>query len=106
MQAMAETAARPIGCTMVAERRISEEELSEHLHEVLRDVEGRGERVAITRNGVVVATIQPASSRFTSAREVREKIGHLRFPGDGFGDDLEWIQAQQQPIGKPPSRDS
>jgi antitoxin (DNA-binding transcriptional repressor) of toxin-antitoxin stability system len=106
MQAMAETAARPIGCTMVAERRISEEELSEHLHEVISDVEARGERIAITRDGVVVAMIQPARPTGISLHDLIAKVGDLRSPGEGFADDLEWVQSQQRPIGAPPSWDS
>ena len=86
---------------MVAERRVSEEELAEHLTEVLRDIEGRGEPVSVTRDGAVIAVIHPASPKMTTVQEIREKIGDLQFPGDGFGDDLEWVQSQQTPIGDP-----
>jgi len=86
---------------MVAERQITEAELAEHLSEVLRDVDGRGERVSVTRDGVIVAVIQPARSKLTTVKEIREKIGNLEFPGDGFGDDLECLQIDQEPIGPP-----
>lgn len=85
---------------MVAERSISEEELAEHLTEVLRNVEGRGEHVSITRDGNVVAIIQPARPRLTTIQEIREKIGTLAFPGDGFGDDLERIRAEGSMHGR------
>jgi prevent-host-death family protein len=86
---------------MVAERRMSQEELAEHLAEVLREVEERGERIEITRDGVVVAVIRPARPTLTTVQEIREKIGGLPFPGDGFGEDLERLQMDQEPIGPP-----
>jgi antitoxin (DNA-binding transcriptional repressor) of toxin-antitoxin stability system len=88
---------------MVAERRMTEEELGEHLSEVLRDVSGRGERVEVTRDGVVVAIIQPpAAPPGTTLQDLIAKVGNLQFPGDGFGDDLERIQMDQEPIGPSP----
>lgn len=88
---------------MVAERRISADELATHLAEVLLNVEERGEHVAVTRDGVVVAVIHPANRpTMGTLQDLIDKVGNLQFPGEGFADDLEWAQSQQEPIGKSP----
>lgn len=90
---------------MVAERHISEDELVAHLSDILRDIEGRQEPVAVTRDGVVVARIHPVKQpSLVTARTVIDRIGDLPFPGDGFGDDLERVQSEQGTIGDSPWR--
>ena len=61
-----------------------------------------GERFLIERDGEVVATIAPPSRLpGITERELAARLGDLMPPGDGFGDDLEAIQAAQPPASAP-----
>lgn len=78
------------------EKTITEAELSERLLEILDRVEHHGERFVVERDGVVVATINPARSQpGITVKELIARVGDLPMPGDGFADDLEAIQASQ-----------
>jgi antitoxin (DNA-binding transcriptional repressor) of toxin-antitoxin stability system len=76
--------------------RITPAELAEHLADVLHRVRYRGERFVIERNGESVAELTPAGPRpGPTPRELAARLGDLPLPGDGFADDLEFIQASQ-----------
>lgn len=78
------------------EQRISAEYLAEHLAEILDEVEHAGTRFVLERDGLPIAVIErkyPVPP--VTGREIMERIGHLRPPGEGFADDLEEIQRSQ-----------
>lgn len=78
------------------ETTISATELSKRLSDILNRVKYRGERFVIQRNGEAVAIIEPVRAKpGITARELIAQVGNLKFPGDGFGDDLEAVQAAQ-----------
>lgn len=61
-----------------------------------------GERFLIERDGEVVATIaRPSRPPGITGRELAARLGDLMPPGDGFGDDLEAIQASQPRASAP-----
>jgi antitoxin (DNA-binding transcriptional repressor) of toxin-antitoxin stability system len=79
---------------MVA-KRVSESELATSLPEFLERAR-TGERFAIERDGEIIAEVIPSASKpGITARELIARVGNLKFPGEGFGDDLEAIQAEQ-----------
>jgi antitoxin (DNA-binding transcriptional repressor) of toxin-antitoxin stability system len=81
------------------ETTITAAQLADNLSDVLDRVKDRGERFVIQRNGEVVAIIEPPSPKLgITARELIAQVGNLRFPGEGFGDDLEAVQAAQPPV--------
>lgn len=81
---------------------ISATELSRRLSDILNRVRYRGERFVIQRNGENIAVIQPLRDKpGITARELIAQVGNLQFPGDGFGDDLEAVQATQ-PLAEMP----
>jgi prevent-host-death family protein len=86
------------------ETTITATELAKGLSDVLNRVRYRNERFVVVRNGEPVATIGPPGpqQRVTTFGEILAKLGDLRFPGDGFADDLEAIHSSQKPIGAPP----
>lgn len=78
------------------ETRISATELARGLSEILTRVRRKGERFVIDRNGEPIAVLSPAPCPAAlSVEEFAERIGDLEFPGGGFADDLETIQASQ-----------
>jgi antitoxin (DNA-binding transcriptional repressor) of toxin-antitoxin stability system len=78
------------------ERTITATELARSLSDILNRVHYRNERFVIQRNGETIATIAPPDPvRGTTLHEIAEKLRDLEFPGDGFADDLEEIQANQ-----------
>ena len=80
------------------EATISATYLARHLSEVLDQVQKRGERFVIQRNGEAVAMISPVATKpGITARELIAQVGNLKFPGNGFGDDLEAVQSAQLP---------
>jgi prevent-host-death family protein len=84
------------------ERTITATELAKNLSDVLSRVRYRGERFVIERNGEPVALLEPAGAqRGITLGELIAQIGDLWPPGDGFSDDLEAIQASQQPVEPP-----
>jgi antitoxin (DNA-binding transcriptional repressor) of toxin-antitoxin stability system len=79
---------------MVTER-LSEAELAENLPDVLERVRG-GERFTIERDGEPMAIISPVRDQpGITARELIARVGNLPFPGDGFADELQAVQAAQ-----------
>ena len=61
-----------------------------------------GERFLIERDGEVVATIAPPNRPpGITGRDLAARLGDLMPPGDGFGDDLEAIQAAQPRASAP-----
>ena len=78
------------------ETTISATELSKRLSDILNRVKYRGERFVIQRNGEAVALIFPVSAKpGITAIELIAQAGNLKFPGGGFGDDLEAVQSAQ-----------
>lgn len=75
---------------------ITATELSRGLSDVLNRVTYKGERFIVLRNGETIATISPADEPpGITGSELIAEIGNLPFPGDGFADDLEAVQAEQ-----------
>jgi antitoxin (DNA-binding transcriptional repressor) of toxin-antitoxin stability system len=84
------------------ETTITATELASRLTDVLSRVQHRGERFVVQQNGETIATIVLANQRpALTVRELIARVGDLPFPGDGFGDDLESIQAAQEPAEMP-----
>jgi antitoxin (DNA-binding transcriptional repressor) of toxin-antitoxin stability system len=84
------------------ETTITATELAKRLSDVLNRVKYRGERFVVQRNGETIATIAPANDQpGITVRELIERIGDLRSPGEGFADDLEAVQASQEPARMP-----
>jgi prevent-host-death family protein len=76
--------------------RISATELARGLSEILTRVRRKGERFVIDRNGEPIAVLGPAPSPAAlSVDDFAEEVGDLEFPGGGFADDLEAVQAAQ-----------
>lgn len=74
------------------ETTITVADLERGLTDVLDRVRERGERFVVERDGQRVATIGPVRTKAgVTGRELIERIGHLKMPGDGFADDLEAI---------------
>jgi hypothetical protein len=81
---------------IIMEQTITATELARCLSDVLNRVHYRNERFIVERNGQPVAVIAPPGPvRGTTLHEIAEKLRGLEFPGDGFADDLEEIQANQ-----------
>ena len=75
---------------------ITATELARSLSDVLNRVHYRNESFVIQRNGETIAMIAPPGPvRGVTLREIAEKLRGVEFPGDGFADDLEEIQANQ-----------
>jgi antitoxin (DNA-binding transcriptional repressor) of toxin-antitoxin stability system len=88
---------------MVDAERIPLADLAARLPEVLRRVREHGERFVIADNGEAVAELRPAEG--PGAVTWTEFVGLLRSlprPDDRFADDLEAIQASQEPVRPPP----
>ena len=84
------------------ERTITATDLAKNLSDVLSRVRYRGERFVIERNGEPVALLEPAGARpGITLRELATQLSGFALPGDGFADDLEAIQASQQPVEPP-----
>ncbi len=84
------------------ETSITTIELAKRLEDVLDRVKNRGERFVIRRNGEAVAIIEPLQPKpGITARELVDQVENLKFPGDGFGDDVEAVQSAQ-PIAEMP----
>ena len=85
------------------ETKITATDLAKSLSDVLNRVRYRGERFIIERNGEPIATLAPVGpAPGATLSEIVSRLKGLRMPGDGFADDLEAIQAEQQPIGESP----
>jgi prevent-host-death family protein len=85
------------------ERRITATELARGLSDILNRVRYRGEEFVIERNGQPVAVLSPpAGTRWPTMSALAEALRGIPLPGDGFADDLEAIQASQQPPELPP----
>jgi antitoxin (DNA-binding transcriptional repressor) of toxin-antitoxin stability system len=78
------------------ETTITATELARSLSDVLNRVRYRNERFVIQRNGEIIATLTPpAPQRVVMLHDAIRALGQVEFPGDGFADDLEEIQASQ-----------
>ena len=78
------------------ETTITATELARSLSDILNRVRYRNERFVIQRNGEVIATIAPPPpQRVVMLHDALRALGEVEFPGDGFADDLEEIQAAQ-----------
>ena len=87
------------------EARISATELARSLSDVLNRVRYREERFVIERNGEAVALLAPLKAGpGMTMRQLIELLRDVPSPDDGFADDLEAVQASQQPVGPPPWR--
>ena len=76
-------------------------DLERSVNDVLERVR-RGEHISTERDGEVIAIIEPVRTKpGITARELVAQVGNLKFPGDGFGDDLEAVQSAQ-PLAKMP----
>ena len=88
------------------ETQITATELARSLSDVLNRVRYKEESFVIVRNGEPVATLAPAGSTAPpigmTLRELAAFVRDNPMP-EGLADDLEAIQAAQQPIGEPPS---
>jgi antitoxin (DNA-binding transcriptional repressor) of toxin-antitoxin stability system len=75
---------------------ITATELARSLSDILNRVRYRNESFVIQRNGETIATIMPSSPpRSVMLHDALRALGQVEFPGDGFADDLEEIQASQ-----------
>lgn len=84
------------------ETTITATQLSKDTLDVLDRVKDRGERFVIQWNGEAIAVLQPLREKpGITARELIAQAGNLEFPGDGFGDALEAVQAAQPPAEMP-----
>jgi len=78
------------------ETRVTDAELARDLADILSRVHDRGERFVVVRDGEPVATLAPSESPpGITVAELIARTGDLGMPGDGFADDLEWVQAHQ-----------
>lgn len=77
--------------------RITATELSRSLSDVLSRVQYRGESFVIERNGREVARLEPSAELQAAATwEDFARLLEEHLPiGDGFADDLEWVQRNQ-----------
>lgn len=76
---------------------ITATELGRNLSDVLNRIQYRRERFVVRRNGEEIGTFAPSERRFASWRDLLEIVE--RHPVDEqFADDLEAIQAEQQPV--------
>ena len=80
--------------------KITVTELDRRLSDVLNRVAYQGESFVIERGGKQIAQIEPVGLRSATAREIAEKLGHLRIP-EGFADDLEAVRASIPKLGAP-----
>lgn len=84
------------------ETTISATELSRRTSDILNRVKYRGERFVIHLDGEDIAVLQsPRTKPGITARELVDQVGNLKFPGGGFGDALEAVQASQPPAEMP-----
>jgi prevent-host-death family protein len=75
---------------------ITATQLARQLSDILNRVKYRGEQFVVQRNGETVATISPPRAESgTTWDEFIARVPNLEFPGDGFADDLEAVQASQ-----------
>ena len=75
---------------------ISATYLAKHLSEVLDRVQVRGDRFFVHQNGETIAVIAPVpAARGTTWEEFSARVPDLKFPGGGFADNLEAVQAEQ-----------
>ncbi|MBI4218940.1 MAG: type II toxin-antitoxin system Phd/YefM family antitoxin [Chloroflexi bacterium] len=82
--------------------RITATELARGLSQILTRVKRKGERFVIDRDGEAIAVLAPAPTPAAlGVEEFAAKIGDLEFPGEGFADDLEEVQAAQ-PLERSP----
>jgi hypothetical protein len=78
------------------ETTITDNELARSLSDVLDRVRYRNERFVIQSNGKTIATISPpAPQPGVMLHDALRALAGVEFPGDGFADDLEEIQAAQ-----------
>ena len=86
--------------------RISIDELTERLPDILDQVRERGERFVVERDGVALATLAPPDIELGKAQSFQElaaRLAELPWPDDEFADDLEAVQAEmnRQPLKIP-----
>ena len=83
------------------ESTISATELARTLSDILSRVRYREEKFVIERNGEGVAMLVPLAP--VGGGTLRQVIEILREvpPDDGFADDLESVQASQEPLNSP-----
>ena len=75
--------------------RISVDELTERLPDILDQVRERGEHIVIERDGVPLATLAPPEpGKARNWKEFVERLAAGPQPDDEFADDLEAIQAE------------
>lgn len=79
------------------ETTITATQLAQSLPEVLNRVRYGNERFVIQSNGETIATISPPPppQRVVMLHDALRALAGVEFPGDGFADDLEEIQAAQ-----------
>jgi antitoxin (DNA-binding transcriptional repressor) of toxin-antitoxin stability system len=77
-------------------------ELVTNLDDVLDRIKESGERFVVERDGEPIAVLTPPNPKpGITGRDLIARLGNLAMPGDGFADDLEAIQAAQQPASAP-----
>lgn len=75
---------------------ISLDELVENLSDIIERVRQHHERFIVRQGEDIIMLLEPPVQRKgITVDELVSRIGNLRMPGDGFGDDLEEIHAAQ-----------
>ncbi len=80
---------------MAVEESISATKLARSISDILNRIHYRGERFLVQRGGKTVAALGPPDSGPIPLSEVLACLEGLESPSNGFGDDLEAIQAGQ-----------
>ncbi|MBM3925708.1 MAG: type II toxin-antitoxin system prevent-host-death family antitoxin [SAR202 cluster bacterium] len=85
------------------EKTITATELARELSEILNKVKYKGERYTVTRNGMPIATIGPATPpKSVTFRELMGSLKKVPWPDEDFAKDLREIQKRQSK-SEPPS---
>ena len=88
---------------VVMDKTITATELARELSEILNRVRYKGERYTVVRNGVVIASIGPASPPGSiTFGELMGRLKELPWPDEDFAEDLKEIQKSQSKT-EPPS---
>ena len=82
--------------------RITEEELSKNLADILKRVHEHGDEFSVVRDGVVIAVFRPVRQPVgITGRELAKRLAGLEWPDEDFGRDLEDAQTSQRPPEEP-----
>ncbi len=75
---------------------ISPDELAENLPNIMERVRQNHERFIVRQGEDIIMLLEPPVQRKgITVDELVSRIGNLKMPRDGFGDDLEAIHASQ-----------